>query len=115
MSYVYIYNDGQYSVGFFHPIEGWTAESDHPTAEQAAARIHYLNGGSISQEIEEMKAWLANYKEINDQQAQSFKDQRDKAEKKLEIALFALNEISTVHHSSAGIALKALADMRKVG
>ncbi len=45
--YVYRYfkDAGCYTVGFyvgemFHP------ESDHRTAEEAAARVHYLNGGN---------------------------------------------------------------------
>ena len=51
MSYVYIQSEkGEtplWTVGFFNPQSGkWEAESDHPSKEEAAARVHYLNGGS---------------------------------------------------------------------
>jgi hypothetical protein len=36
---------GLWTVGFYGP-DGWEPESDHDSAEQAAARVHYLNGGS---------------------------------------------------------------------
>lgn len=62
MSYVYIqsekggesWQDGLgrwqvtkplYTVGHYAP-EGWVPESDHVTSEAAAARVHYLNGGT---------------------------------------------------------------------
>ena len=35
-----------FSVGFFDPRARWWWESDHSTRDEAAARIHYLNGGS---------------------------------------------------------------------
>lgn len=34
-----------WTVGFYDPDGSWIAESDHNTAELAAARVHYLNGG----------------------------------------------------------------------
>lgn len=46
MNYVYIRSEpGLYTVGFYDPTGKWRAESDHETAEAAAARVHYLNGG----------------------------------------------------------------------
>lgn len=43
--YVYIEPDpGVYTVGFFEG-EQWHPESDHDTPEDAAQRVHYLNGG----------------------------------------------------------------------
>lgn len=38
---------GLYTVGFYRPDGRWEAESDHATPEQAAERVHYLNGGII--------------------------------------------------------------------
>ena len=40
-----IEKDEPYIVGFYKPDGNWHPESDHDTAEQAAARVHYLNGG----------------------------------------------------------------------
>ena len=34
-----------YTVGFYDPKGEWQPESDHGTKEDAAARVHYLNGG----------------------------------------------------------------------
>lgn len=47
MSYVYVYSvvGGCYTVGFYTPEGEWEPESDHPDAESAAKRVHYLNGG----------------------------------------------------------------------
>lgn len=46
--YVYIKSEPNlWTVGFYHPVEGkWMPESDHGTEDEAAARVHYLNGGS---------------------------------------------------------------------
>lgn len=47
MQYVYINAEpGCYTVGFYTPAGDWEPESDHPDAASAAARAHYLNGGS---------------------------------------------------------------------
>ena len=45
--YVYIHckDAGCYTVGFYSPDGKWEPESDHRTAEEAAERVHYLNGG----------------------------------------------------------------------
>lgn len=34
-----------YTVGFYDPQGVWCPESDHDTREQAADRVHWLNGG----------------------------------------------------------------------
>lgn len=46
MSYVYIESRSEelWTVGFYGP-DGWIPESDHDKQEDAAARVHYLNGG----------------------------------------------------------------------
>lgn len=46
--YVYQKSPGVdvWTVGFFRPDGKWEPESDRPTAERAAARIHWLNGGN---------------------------------------------------------------------
>jgi hypothetical protein len=35
-----------WTVGFYTRAGSWEPESDHGSAEEAAARVHYLNGGS---------------------------------------------------------------------
>lgn len=49
MSYVYIRTEFSpyelYTVGFYDPKGEWNPESDHDTREEAARRVHYLNGG----------------------------------------------------------------------
>ena len=36
---------GLYTVGFYDPNGKWYTESDWPSSEEAAQRVHYLNGG----------------------------------------------------------------------
>lgn len=46
---MYVYREielGLWTVGFFKPDGTWESESDHMTREDAAARVHYLNGGT---------------------------------------------------------------------
>jgi len=45
--WVYKRSEGNHlwTVGFYTPAGGWESESDHPSKEKAAARVHYLNGG----------------------------------------------------------------------
>ena len=49
--YVYILSEQfegnrLYTVGFYDPIGDWHADSDHNSDEEAARRVHWLNGGS---------------------------------------------------------------------
>ena len=45
-TWVYIESEpGLYTVGFYRPDGTWEPESDHGTREDAANRVHYLNGG----------------------------------------------------------------------
>jgi hypothetical protein len=45
--WVYIRSEGRlFTVGFFDPAGTWNPESDWPTQEEAAARVHWLNGGA---------------------------------------------------------------------
>ena len=44
--YVYIRTEPQlWTVGFYSPDGEWHPESDWSTKEEAAERVHYLNGG----------------------------------------------------------------------
>ena len=44
--YVYIKTEpGLWTVGFYDPRGKFVSESDHESSEDAAARVHYLNGG----------------------------------------------------------------------
>lgn len=47
MNYVFINSEpGLYTVGFYTPKGEWVAESDHDSKEDAANRVHWLNGGA---------------------------------------------------------------------
>lgn len=37
--------EGKFEVGFFMPDKQWCGESVYDTADEAAARVNYLNGG----------------------------------------------------------------------
>lgn len=56
--YIYIRSEpGLYTVGFYDPSDKWQPESDHADKEEAAKRVHYLNGGqdqSLKQSIKEL-------------------------------------------------------------
>lgn len=46
MNYVYIRSEpGLWTVGFYDPQGKWHADSDYEDREEAAQRVHYLNGG----------------------------------------------------------------------
>lgn len=45
LMWVYIRSDAGYTVGFWSPDKTWHSDSDWPTREQAASRVHFLNGG----------------------------------------------------------------------
>lgn len=46
--YVYQKSEPQlWTVGFYTPDGKWIAESDYNLKEDAAERVHWLNGGSI--------------------------------------------------------------------
>jgi hypothetical protein len=46
MPYVYIEAEKNlWTVGFYDPKGNWIPESDHNSQEDAAKRVHYLNGG----------------------------------------------------------------------
>lgn len=47
MKYVYVKSEPNlWTVGFYSPDGKWNPESDWPSSEQAAQRVHYLNGGN---------------------------------------------------------------------
>ena len=44
--YVYIKSEPRlFTVGFYDPKGNWNPDSDWENREQAAERVHYLNGG----------------------------------------------------------------------
>jgi hypothetical protein len=52
MSYVYIQSEPNlYTVGFYDPYGNWHPDSDFSSREEAANRVHYLNGGSVGHEL----------------------------------------------------------------
>lgn len=53
-TWVYIRSERElYTVGFYKPDGTWEAESDYPTPDEAAARVHWLNGGKSSPPAEQ--------------------------------------------------------------
>jgi hypothetical protein len=47
--YVYIQSEScLWTVGFYDPKGDWHPESDHPSPDKAAERVHYLNGGKAA-------------------------------------------------------------------
>jgi len=49
--YVYVHMEHEsdfdvFTVGFYNPDGMWMPEGDYGTRNEAAARVHYLNGGS---------------------------------------------------------------------
>lgn len=46
-NYVYIKTEESlWTVGFYKPDGEWMPESDKTSQEEAARRVHYLNGGN---------------------------------------------------------------------
>lgn len=44
---MYVYKQtepGLYTVGYYEPSGKWYPESDHSSAQEAADKVHYLNG-----------------------------------------------------------------------
>jgi hypothetical protein len=47
-TYVYqSFEPGLFTVGFYSPDGKWHPESDHTSRDEAAERVHYLNGGAL--------------------------------------------------------------------
>jgi hypothetical protein len=38
-----------WTVGYFSPQKEWVTDSDHSSREQAAQRVHWLNGGGAKE------------------------------------------------------------------
>lgn len=36
---------GLWTVGYYGPNDTWQTESDHDSPDEAAVKVHYLNGG----------------------------------------------------------------------
>lgn len=46
MGYVYKRTEPElWTVGFYKPDGSWEPESDHGSTDEAASRVHWLNGG----------------------------------------------------------------------
>jgi hypothetical protein len=47
MSYVYVRSEpGLFTVGHYSPDGRWHPDGDYSSRDEAAARVHYLNGGT---------------------------------------------------------------------
>lgn len=50
-SWVYLRSEqALWTVGFYKPNGEWEPESDHGSPEEAAKRVHWLNGGRDDEE-----------------------------------------------------------------
>jgi len=50
--WIYIKTEaGLWTVGFYSPDGEFHGDSDHPSPEEAADRVHYLNGGVRKDDI----------------------------------------------------------------
>lgn len=50
--WVYLESEpGLWVVGFYTPTGYWQPESDHSSKDEAAERVHWLNGGEPTQNI----------------------------------------------------------------
>lgn len=60
--YVYIQSEPRlFTVGFYAPNGDWHTDSDHDIREDAALRVHYLNGGcEMVEELEKRIDYLEN-------------------------------------------------------
>lgn len=41
---------GLWTVGFYDPSGTWHPESDHHDPDEAAQRVHWLNGGQVTEQ-----------------------------------------------------------------
>jgi hypothetical protein len=54
-SYIYIQterNPALFTVGFYRPDGRWEGDSDHSDREEAADRVHWLNGGEKETQVD---------------------------------------------------------------
>jgi len=56
---------GLWTVGFYNPDGEFITDSDHDSKEDAAKRVHYLNGGSpvapdMLESLEELYGWMSD-------------------------------------------------------
>jgi hypothetical protein len=51
-TWVYLRSEpGLWTVGFYTPDGEWEPESDHGSADEAAERVHYLNGAQSAETL----------------------------------------------------------------
>lgn len=52
MTWVYLRSEPNlYTVGFYDPDGNWHADTDHNSPDEAARRVHWLNGGHFVDDI----------------------------------------------------------------
>ncbi|MFW6116664.1 MAG: hypothetical protein ACOC6F_02960 [bacterium] len=54
-----------WTVGYYDEGGGWHPESDHDSPEEAAKRVHYLNGGAEEINMDLLEACEAAYDWLN--------------------------------------------------
>ena len=58
-----------FTVGFYDPNGKWRPDSDHNNREEAAARVHFLNGGGVkrkNQALEDIVQGLYHCRHTSD-------------------------------------------------
>ena len=51
--WVYRREDGHFVTGYYSPDQKWHTDKKYEDQEEAAARVHYLNGGGADTEVAE--------------------------------------------------------------
>lgn len=74
--YVYI-QSGLWTVGFYDPDGEWQAESDHDTKDEAANRVHYLNGGKNKPQYEKCAEILGDMVDVAEVTGSAYLYRRD--------------------------------------
>lgn len=66
MTWVYVRSEpGLWTTGFYDPEGKWHADEDFDSSEQAAKRVHYLNGGKPAMDfVGDSKSWQAMHNDL---------------------------------------------------
>lgn len=102
VTWLYLKSEPQlYTVGFYDPAGKWQPESDHATADEAANRVRFLNGGAapgilssvgdmvaVAKMREALEAYFEAEKPVDGHVYASGK-RRDEARRKMRAALEA--------------------------
>jgi hypothetical protein len=67
--FVYLKSEpGLWTVGHYGGNSKWVAESDHDSEKEAAARVHYLNGGADADLLAALRELVLRAEDADDQE-----------------------------------------------